>query len=119
MQSRELLVALLRRCANPRSKVTHPHCCPTSSPQDRTHLGPGIEQNSSNNPTYVATVKWQTSERNTPTCYDALHGYVAALAEPERDVFLLVQPLPVPLVQQRQVLQFEVVGVKINRRKVL
>ena len=51
--------------------------------------------------------------KKTPTCYDALHGDVTALAEPQRSVSVLVQPLPVPLGQQLLVVVREVVHVKV------
>ena len=57
--------------------------------------------------------------KKTPTCYDALHGDVAALAEPQRGVSVLVQPLPVPLRQQLLVVVGEVVHVKVLHGVVL
>ena len=95
--------------------MTYPPHCPTPSSQDRAHPGRGIERElfKQHNKCSSEILKWQTNEIILPTCYNALHGDVAALAEPQRGVSVLVQPLPISLCQQLLVVVGEVVHVKV------
>ena len=52
------------------------------------------------------------------TFHDTLAGDVAALAEPERGVLALVQPLPVPLVESLLVLDLEILRVELLHAEV-
>ena len=80
---------------------------PILSPQARARLGQEIERERPNNRSFVV---WK---RKSCTCHNALHGDITALAEPQRSVSVLVQPLPVPLGQQLLVVVREVVHVKV------
>ena len=52
------------------------------------------------------------------TFHDTLAGDVASLAEPHRDVVVVIQPLPVPLVESLLVLDLEILRVELLHAEV-